>query len=456
MRNVWLLLAFIGLQGFAGWVGAEALAVNSLRYWTQPTTARLVLDTTSAPEQNIQLLHNPPRLVIKLKKASLAHDLGQPSGANAFFAKFNTVLKSNDNLTIIVALKKPVSFKSLTLKPSGGYGHRLVIDVALNDAAVFVSNASAMMDTTKMSGLQASLNDINNARRAKSKLTLSANALEVTKKFDKPAMAVASNQLMVGNRSAFRYLAAPPAKEIIIAIDAGHGGKDPGSHGAAGTQEKRVVFEIAKKLERLIAAQPGMTPVMVRKGDQFIKLRQRMSIARAAKADLFVSIHADAFKNSNVKGASVFTLSNRGATSEAARWLANNENAADFVGGVNLGGKDDILASVLMDLSQTATTEASGNIAKKILANFKGINPLHKSAVQKAGFMVLKSPDIPSILVETAFISNPEEELKLRSDGHQAKIARAIFNGIVGYFKQYAPISVPATRMAEVSQRDNV
>jgi N-acetylmuramoyl-L-alanine amidase len=182
-----------------------------------------------------------------------------------------------------------------------------------------------------------------------------------------------------------------------------------------------------------------MKAVMVRKGDYYIGLRKRMQIARDASADLFVSIHADAFKSSKVKGASVFTLSKRGASSEAARWLANQENSADLVGGVNLAGRDDTLASVLMDLSQKATKEASRNVAGKILKNFKHIGSLHKQGVQKAGFIVLKSPDIPSILVETAFISNPDEERKLKSRKHQNKMANAIYKGIVAYFKQYAP-----------------
>lgn len=229
------------------------------------------------------------------------------------------------------------------------------------------------------------------------------------------------------------------ARDIIIAIDAGHGGEDPGAHGPRGTQEKKVVFAIAKKLAALIDKKKGMKAVMVRKGDYYIKLRKRMQIARAANADLFVSIHADAFKNPKVKGASVFTLSNRGASSEAARWLANNENAADLVGGVTLTDKDDMLATVLMDLSQTATKEASRNVAGKILNNFKSIGPIHSRSVQKAGFVVLKSPDIPSILVETAYISNPTEESKLRSSKHQSKMAKAIYKGIVNYFNQYAP-----------------
>jgi N-acetylmuramoyl-L-alanine amidase len=182
-----------------------------------------------------------------------------------------------------------------------------------------------------------------------------------------------------------------------------------------------------------------MKAVMVRKGDYYVDLRKRMKIAREAKADLFVSIHADAFQDNTVRGASVFTLSNKGASSEAARWLANSENASDLVGGVSLSDKDEVLASVLLDLSQTASLEASNSVARKVLKNFQDIGELHFNNVQKAGFLVLKSPDIPSILVETAFISNPNEELKLINPSHQAVIAKAIFKGVYGYFKQLSP-----------------
>jgi len=182
-----------------------------------------------------------------------------------------------------------------------------------------------------------------------------------------------------------------------------------------------------------------MRAVLVRKGDYYVDLRKRMEIARAANADLFVSVHADAYQKADVKGASVFTLSNRGASSEAARWLANSENAADLVGGVRLDDKEEVLASVLLDLSQTATLEASSNVAKHVLKSFQNIGGLHFTTVQQAGFLVLKSPDIPSILVETAFISNPGEERKLNSTDHQSTIATAIFKGVRSYFKQYTP-----------------
>jgi len=228
------------------------------------------------------------------------------------------------------------------------------------------------------------------------------------------------------------------AGRIIIAVDAGHGGEDPGARGPGGAEEKRITFAIAKKLAALINSQPGMKAIMVRKDDYYVGLKDRVRIARAAKANLFVSIHADAVQNADIKGASVYTLSTSGASSEAARWLADSENASDLVD-VSLNDKEEVLASVLLDLTQTATQEASVNVANEVLKNFVNIAELHKDSVQKAGFMVLKSPDIPSILVETAFISNASEEVSLLSVQYQTKMANAIFNGIRSYFKQSLP-----------------
>ncbi|HIF54942.1 MAG TPA: LysM peptidoglycan-binding domain-containing protein, partial [Methylococcaceae bacterium] len=312
--------------------------------------------------------------------------LTQPPKNHPLFVRVRSAVRNKQDLRVVVDLTTAVRPKSFSLNPSKNKSHRLVVDLFPKPSALTTLSAKK-----------------------------GAQPLTTTK--------TVKQQL----------------REIVIAIDAGHGGEDPGARGPRGTQEKKVVFDIAKKLAALINKKSGMKAVMVRKGDYYIKLRKRMEIARAAKADLFVSIHADAFKNAKVKGASVFTVSNRGASSEAARWLADHENSADLVGGVKLADKEDMLATVLMDLSQTATKEASRNIAGKILKNFKRIGHLHKQNVQKAGFMVLKSPDIPSILVETAFISNPDEERKLRSRKHQTKMANAIYQGLVSYFEQYAP-----------------
>jgi len=240
-------------------------------------------------------------------------------------------------------------------------------------------------------------------------------------------------------------------RDVVIAIDAGHGGEDPGAKGRGGTYEKTVVLGIARKLAAMVKKETGMRPVLIRNGDYYLGLRKRMKKAREKRADVFISIHADAFRDPRVNGASVYTLSQRGASSEAARWLAEQENSADLVGGVKLEDKDDLLASVLLDLSQTATLQASHQLAKNVFGRLKKIGKTHKRRVQQAGFVVLKSPDIPSVLVETAYISNPSEERKLRSSKHQEKIAKAIMSGIRDYFRLHAP---PGTMLAKMSPRE--
>jgi N-acetylmuramoyl-L-alanine amidase len=232
---------------------------------------------------------------------------------------------------------------------------------------------------------------------------------------------------------------AERGRDVIIAIDAGHGGKDPGALGASGTYEKDVTLAVARRLAQTINKEQGMKAVLVRNADIFITLRERMAIARAHKADLFVSIHADAFKNPKVRGSSVFILSRSGASSEAARWLADKENSADLVGGVSLEGKDEEVASVLLDLSQSATMQAGSEVAERVLAELAVLGELHINQVQQAGFAVLKSPDVPSLLVETAFISNPEEERRLRDPKHQAHLAAAIAKGVKRYFYTSPP-----------------
>ena len=242
-------------------------------------------------------------------------------------------------------------------------------------------------------------------------------------------------------------------RPVIIAIDAGHGGEDPGAHGPHGTKEKDVVLAIARQLEKMIRQEPGMMPVMTRDGDYYLSLRERTQKARADKADLFVSIHADAFRDHRVSGSSVYALSQNGASDEAARWLAEKENDSDLIGGVSLDDKDSLLASVLLDLSQTATIEASLDVGSSVLKSLDDLGKLHKHKVQQEGFVVLKSPDIPSILVETAFISNPRDERHLRSTAYQRKIALGILSGIKAYFKRRPPVG---TRLATYSPRTHV
>lgn len=231
------------------------------------------------------------------------------------------------------------------------------------------------------------------------------------------------------------YQAPPKAKrELVIAIDAGHGGKDPGATGWNGTQEKKVVLAIAKELQRLVAKEAGMRPVMIRDGDYFVKLHKRLALARQYKADLFVSIHADAYPdNHKVQGSSVFMLSQEGASSEAAKWLAEKENAVDLIGGVNLHDKDNVLAEILLNLSQVSTLKGSANLGENVLKHLSKVGKVHSSRLQRANFVVLRSPDIPSILVETAFLSNPSEERKINNPYYRRRIATAILLGIREY-----------------------
>jgi N-acetylmuramoyl-L-alanine amidase len=235
-------------------------------------------------------------------------------------------------------------------------------------------------------------------------------------------------------------------REVVVAIDAGHGGEDPGAIGAHGTHEKKITLALAQRLARRIDREPGMRAVLVRDGDYYVSLRQRIQKARDARADLFISIHADAFRDRSVRGSSVFILSQSGASSEMARLVAKRENESDLIGGVSLDDKDDLLARVLIDLQQSVTYEGSVRFARESLRSLGQVNRLHKRQVEKAGFAVLKAPDIPSVLVETAFISNPSEEKRLNDPAFQDRLADALMTGILGYFNQVAPAN---TRFAQ-------
>jgi N-acetylmuramoyl-L-alanine amidase len=413
MKNYWKVLFFFGLQLLAVSAYAQRINVNSLRYTTTSKQTRMIFDVAASPKHRVFVMDNPSRLVIDIKDTQLERALSQPSAAHPLFARIRAGTKNDTDLRIVVDLKMPISSKKFSLSSNNSDEHHLIVDLLNKDPA-----AAAKVEDKVVT------------RPIPSK---SVEPKVVVSKSVEP-------KTVAHNKAVSKATEHKSANNIVIAIDAGHGGDDPGAHGPNGTEEKKVTFAIAKRLEALINGQPGMKAVMVRKGDYFVGLRNRMQIARAAKADLFISIHADAFQDSSVKGASVYTLSTRGASSEAALWLANSENAADLVGGVSLDDKEDVLASVLLDLSQTATQEASINVAGHILKNFQNVCELHKNSVQKAGFLVLKSPDIPSILVETAFISNPSEEQNLLSNRYQTKMANAIFKGVRNYFRQSAPV----------------
>jgi N-acetylmuramoyl-L-alanine amidase len=388
-----LLSVFVLTASFAS-IAGSGKKVDSLRFWTAPDHTRLVFGLTSPVEHKVFTLDNPPRLVLDLSNAQFNTTIPDFSKSHKVVGLIRQAQRNKTDTRVVIDLKTFVNAKSFLLKPNADYGHRLVIDLY-------------------------------------PKKKLSANKPTVVKK--------ASN--------------VAQKDKWIVAIDAGHGGEDPGAKGHRGTREKVVVLAIAKKLAALVNKQPNMKAYLVRSGDYYIGLRKRMEKARQARADLFVSIHADAFRDQRARGSSVYVLSNRGASSEAARWLANSANAADLVGGVSLDDKDDVLASVLLDLSQNHTEDASATVAAEVLKNLKGVGHVHKKQVQRAGFMVLKSPDIPSILVETAFISNKQEEANLRSPRHQAKMASAILKGVKAYFAQQHVPSTPSTRIAKATYK---
>ena len=423
MGSYWKALFIIGLQLSAVTCYAQQIDISSLRYWNTPDQTQILFDVSSSPEHRIFLMNNPSRLVIDLRNAGVTQALSQPPPSHPLFTHIRVATRNKTDVRIVVDLKREISSKNMSLRTNSLNGQHLVVELLNKDSG----NYAKVEEKTEL--------------KTTAKATESQQ--QVPEKTVKEPEKLATKKIAAGPVEVTPVRATKTAKrdkDIVIAIDAGHGGEDPGAHGQNGTEEKKITLAIAKKLADLINNQPGMKAVLVRKGDYYVDLRKRMQIARAAKSDLFVSIHADAFQDSTVKGASVFTLSNKGATSEAARWLADSENSSDLVGGVSLNDKEDVLASVLLDLSQTATQDASVSVAGKVLKNFQHIGELHYASVQKAGFLVLKSPDVPSILVETAFISNPSEELRLVNTEHQSKIAGAIFNGVRSYFSKDVPV----------------
>ncbi|MFU8787924.1 MAG: N-acetylmuramoyl-L-alanine amidase [Methylobacter sp.] len=438
MRSYWKVLFIIGLQFLAAPSYAEQIGINALKYWNTPDQSQLLFDVTASPEHRVFLMNNPARLVIDMRNANASKALAQPAPSHPLFSQVRFAARNKTDLRVVIDLKREINSKEMSLRTNSMNGSRLVIEL-LNKTP---GNYAQVKKPVAVAAVKP--------------IAEKAPAVKVADNKPAPVSPTKEPQKVAANTTAMKPVQLKKAakRDIIIAVDAGHGGNDPGAHGANGTKEKEITLAIAKKLANLINQQPGMKAVMVRKGDYYVDLSKRMQIARAAKADLFVSIHADAFQDPTVKGASVYTLSNKGASNEAARWLANRENAADLVGGVSLNDKDNVLASILLDLSQTATQDASVNVAKKVLKNFQRIGGgLHYADVQKAGFVVLKSPDVPSILVETAFISNPEEELRLLSSSHQSKMALAIFNGVRSYFETAAP-SRPTPDTASVVALD--
>ncbi|OUS40135.1 N-acetylmuramoyl-L-alanine amidase [Oleispira antarctica] len=358
--------------------------VNSVRVWQSPTNTRLVFDLSKPHQHKIFTLENPYRLVIDLGgSAKFKPEVDKVELASTLVTGLRTGRQKNKDLRLVFRLRADVNPKSSILAPNKTYPHhRLVVDL-------FEKNQQTIEPVVTVKTV---------------------------------ADKVAHNK-----------------RDIIVAIDAGHGGEDPGAVGYRRTKEKVVVLKIAKKLAALLEAEPGYKPYLTRTGDYYIPLRERTRKARDANADLFISIHADAFSNPQAHGSSVFVLSDRGASSEEARYLAAKENEADLVGGVSLGDKDDHVAMTLLDLSMQGSRESSLAVGKSILRRMDRISRLHKKHVGEAAFMVLKAPDIPALLIETGFISNPGEAKKLATSSYQNKMAREIFYGLTGYFYQQPP-----------------
>jgi N-acetylmuramoyl-L-alanine amidase len=382
---------------------ATPLSVHNLRLWQAPDSTRLVFDLSGPLEHRLSRLSDPERIVIEMDNARLQDGLAPLDVSHSYIAAVHAVESADGKLRITLELKRPVRSQSFVLKPYGQYGHRLVID--LNDEVVAV----AMPDLESR--------------------------------------------------------AAPPAREVlapkdlVVAIDAGHGGEDPGAIGRRyRTREKDVVLAIARELNKLVAAEPGMKPVMIRDGDYFIPLKKRTDKAARHRADVFISIHADAVRGRQARGSSVYALSARGASSTLAKMLADDENSSDWTGGVSRDDLEPVVNRVLIDMSLDATIGESLVLGHDMLGTMRTVGPLHSTRPGQAGFMVLKST-IPSVLIETAFISNPDEERKLRDRNFQQRMAKSIFNGLkrsvprllarrgTGYetIRATAPVSAPLT-----------
>ncbi|MEO7431582.1 MAG: N-acetylmuramoyl-L-alanine amidase [Dokdonella sp.] len=362
---------------FCASVDVGAAQVRTLRIWAGPEYTRAVFDVSGPVEYKLFELSKPNRIVLDLRGSELSDDFKAPA-AKGLLKSLRAGKQGKTDARVVFDLADGVHPKSFLLPPADKFGYRLVLDL-------YPEGAKAA-----------------------------------------PVKSVAE-------------VSSGKGRNVVVAIDAGHGGDDPGATGATGTHEKEVTLAVARQLKKLIDRTPGMTAMLTRDADYFIPLEKRYSKAREAKADLFISIHADAFTSSDARGSSVWVLSPRGATNEASRWLADRENRADLVGGISLDDKDDTLAKVLLDLSQGATMGASNSVAEQVLSALRKLGPTHRAYVERANFVVLRSPDVPSILVETAFITNAAEEARLKSPEHRERLATAILGGVSEYFRASPP-----------------
>jgi len=385
------------------------------RVWPSNEYTRFTIESTDYIKNDQSILKNPDRVVIDLKSININNSLKDLSKVdfkdNSSISGVRVAQYDPGTVRIVVDLRHESKIKIFSLKPFKSYGHRLVVDVYHEEDEI----------AHLLKQLQAKAGDDqkDNSQKVedeKTNLTTKEKSREEQPKETEQA-------------------------KIVVAIDAGHGGEDPGARGSSGTKEKDITLAIAKKLRDAINKEPNLQGVLIRDGDYFIPLAKRVAKARKLEADLFVSIHADAFTKKSVKGSSVFALSERGASSAFAKFIANKENESDLIGGVSIDDKHPVLAQTLLDLSLSATINDSMKLGRYVLDEMGKVNTLHKKYVEQAGFAVLKAPDIPSILVETAFISNPKEEKNLRSESFQIKLAESVVKGIKTYLKTGANLA---------------
>ena len=446
--------------------------------------ARVSLNTSAITSHSFFTLEDPNRVVVDLRDTQLARGV-HASEVSGVVANVRTGERPGGTLRVVIELSAPTRARGQWFASSGNASNQFVVALGANvlpmmnagpalagvsavpaTGAGAAAKSGATLATAATTAPAVNTPAVPMANVPAKSASTTTSAMNVPARANPPppaSVAVAPAAPYSSGRSSSKatpVVIAPrsvlPAhaplendRDIIVAVDAGHGGLDPGAIGRNGTQEKDVTLAIARSLAARINAEPGMRATLIRNGDYFVVLRDRMIKARAAKADLFVSIHADSIRDRSITGASVYVLSDRGASSEAARWLAERENRADLMGGVKLDDKEQSLASVLLDLSQTASLSASMTAAERVLAELDRSIDVRKSRVQQAGLLVLKSPDIPSMLVETGYISNPQEEARLKSDKHQERLADTIFTGLRGYFE----VSPPAgTRLARTQR----
>jgi N-acetylmuramoyl-L-alanine amidase len=446
-----MAFAWLGLLAFGATALAATARIKDVRLWSGPEGTRLVIETSAAVEYDVFPLDNPARIVIDLANADLA-DEKLPAGQGPV-RQVRSGPQARGGLRFVLDLESPQQPRSFTVGPEGDAGHRLVVELP-GTGTLAARSAPA---TTAPSGNEV----LSMASQATSAIASSPAPVALPPPSSAPVVASSSGGTAAAVPAAAKpRVSDPPAlpaqksiataaakgRDLVIAIDAGHGGQDPGAIGRGGTREKDVTLAIARKLAAAINAEEGMRAVLIREGDYFLSLASRTRKARQLGADMFVSVHADSVLNREVSGSSVYVLSLRGASDEAAKWLAESENAADLKGGVPLA-EDDLLASVLLDVTQKEAISDSVEAAESVLASLRRVGSVHRPRVQHAGFVVLKSPDIPSMLVETAFISNAGDERRLRDADHQARIAQAIREGVRDYWYENPP---PGTRLAAI------